>query len=182
MPMNPPVMYYRTGAKDGIVLPVQSSDIRRENIRFADFANAYLLYGDDGYRDPKTGRLSADWPKERRHVACWLTPEGKITEIRIANYGRLMGSLNKFYPVMNGIFFVTSSSRGRYPGTMGGYLLNGDEGVHVIAGRLSNVSVLPNGCRVAFEHDPSDTEYEKDRLDRITVKMADLCQGAKHAN
>ena len=181
LPVNPSVMYYRTGSKDGIALPVRSSDIRPENIRFAHFANAYLLYGDDGYKDPKTGRLSADWPKERQHVAWWLTPEGKVTEIRIANNLGLMGGMHEFFPVLNGIFFVTSSSRGRYPGTMGGYMLNGNEAVHVIAGRLSEVSVSPNGCRVAFVHDPSDTEYGKDRLDRITVKMADLCQGAKHA-
>lgn len=181
-PMNPPVMYYRTGAKDGIALPVRRSDIRPENIRFAGFANAYLLYGDDGYRDPKTGRRSAEWPKERPHVAWWLTPEGKVTEIRIANNLGLMGGMHEFFPFLNGIFFVTSSSRGHYPGTMGGYLLKGNEAVHVIAGRLSEISVSPNGCRVAFVHDPSDTEYGKDRLDRITVKMADLCQGVQHAN
>jgi hypothetical protein len=179
--MNPFVRFYRTGAKDEITLPVRRSDVDAYNVRYAEFTKGYFLYG-HVYFDEKLGRWSSSWPEGRPHVAWWLTPEGKVTELPIANYEGLMRSMHEFYPVLNGIFFVTSSSRGRYPGTMGGYLLNGNEAVHVIAGRLSNVSVSPNGCRVAFVHDPSDTEHGKDRLDRITVKMADLCQGAKHAN
>jgi hypothetical protein len=47
----------------------------------------------------------------------------------------------------------------------------------LIAGLLHSIAISPDGCRVAFVHDPYDGASLKDRRDRITVKAVDLCQG-----
>jgi hypothetical protein len=44
---------------------------------------------------------------------------------------------------------------------------------------LDSVSVSEDGCRVAFIHDPYDTIYGKDRLERITVKAINICEGGR---
>ncbi len=46
---------------------------------------------------------------------------------------------------------------------------------------VDHVSISLDGCRVVFVHDPYDTMYGKDQLNRITVKAINLCQEDRHA-
>jgi hypothetical protein len=90
----------------------------------------------------------------------------------------MRGASRGYYPTREGIFIYSHKTDDlAKPGDAGGYLARKGRVTKLITGLVDSVSVSPDACRVAFIHDPYDTIYGKDRLERITVKSINLCRG-----
>jgi hypothetical protein len=184
---NTPMIFYPPSTKEGIQLPIGRREVWRYQIRHAGFRNAYFLFA-VSYVDKTTGHEDpvGVWPKGRPLPVWWLTPDGKVTKIDLPYTPLLNGGSRGFYPTRTGVFAFFHGFGGKRPpgdigpGDAGGYLVQGEKMTKLISGHVRSVVVSPNGCKVVFVHDPSDTEFGKDRFDRITVKMIDVCQGGTH--
>ncbi len=175
-------MLYLPGNTNGIELALPGG-LAIGALTYAPFRNAYLIPS-DRYRDPATNQVeqSTSWPKGKPFPVWWLTPDGTVTEEVLA-YHQFMSraSSRGFLPVKGGVFAWSHASVSlTNTGDAGGYLFR-DGTVHkLIAGFLHSPVVSPDGCGVAFVHDPHDTKVPNERADRITVKVIDFCDGGIH--
>lgn len=182
---NTPIAFHPQGAQESINLPIGRQQAWRPDISYAAFKGAYLIPS-LRYRDPATGvveHVVGPWPDGKPYPVWLLTPEGQITELKLPFHRLMRGGSRQFYLTQAGVVVVFHGSGGKkpYPGEAGGYLFHDEKITKLIPGLVRNPAISPDGCRIAFIHDPYDTESMKDRFDRITVKMIDLCQGGAHA-
>lgn len=150
-----PAVFYPFGQAKGIELPIRGRDINIVRLRYYPFKDAYLVYGFHSGGDKKGERV---W---------WLYPNGR-TEEEITPA--------RPYPTRKGI--VTMWGKGRSakdPGSVGLYLWSGENPVKLIAGFAEDITVSPDGCKLAFAHYPYlDATLIKDSAP-ITLKVIDLC-------
>ncbi len=180
---NNPILFFPLNNETSVPLPIGTRQVSHNLIQYASFKNAYLLYP-IAYIDPETGKEDpiGPWPKGKSIPMWWLTPDGTVTTEHIPYMPFMRGGSRGFYPTRAGIFSTSHKTNGLgKPGDAGGYLAQGSSVEKLITGLLENVSVSPDGCRVAFLYDPEDTLYGKDRLNRINVKTINFCQEAHHA-
>jgi hypothetical protein len=178
---NNPIMFFPPTSEKGVPLPIGTRQVWHNLVQYAPFKNAYLLYP-IAYIDPETGKEDpiGPWPKGKPVPMWWLTPDGKVTTEHIPYMPFMRGGSRGFYPTRAGIFITShkTDDLGK-PGDAGGYLAQASSVEKLITGLLENVSVSPDGCKVAFLHDPYTTEPVSER---VKVKVVSLCQEAPHAH
>lgn len=157
-------LLYRPGVPEGKVLPFPKGV--GGPFGYAPFRTAYLFMS-VSYQDPVTGKLknSTEWPKGKPMSAWWLTPDGTVAQEAIPYHPFIAGRLD-FLPVKGGVF-------------VGGYLVRDGTTRNVIQGILHSPVVSPDGCRVAFVHEP-DPPTDVAHRNTLEVKMVDLCDGGTH--
>lgn len=169
-------IFYRPGHSEYLKLPV-----RIGHVNYYAFKDAYLFQADFSPDAPAT--FKSRWPSGilPGGVKGWLYPEGRIEPLiipaepwpdkKVPKFGS--GSLN---PLRNGFLVRTGKAKGpKDAGTLGGYLLSNKKLVKVVGGYLSELTVSPDGCKVAFVHYPySDATFVQD-LAPIRLKAIDLC-------
>ena len=179
---NKPIRFHRTNASEWISLPIGKRQVWRVDVTYASFKDAYFLYPIT-YIDTNTGKEEpiGPWPKGKSVSVWWLTSDGTVTSETIPYMEFMRGGSRGFFPTRKGIFIYSHKADGAgKPGDAGGYLAQDNRVTKLITGLLEGVSISPDGCRVAFVHDPYDTIYGKDRLDRVTVKAINLCEEDGH--
>jgi len=181
---NTPLTLYHPGAAGGVQLSIGRQQVRTYGLSYGPFRKAYLI-SSVRYRDPVTGvvqHVEGSWPKGKSLPVWWLTPEGKTTEVEIPYAPFMSRGYRQFLAVKEGIFVRSNAlAVGGGAGDAGGYLVQEGTIRKLITGLLHNPAISPDGCKVAFVHDPYDTEFPKDRAGRITVKAIDLCEGGRYA-
>ena len=179
---NSPLRFRKDSATEWIELPIGMRQVWHNLVKYAQFRNSYLLYP-IAYIDSETGEEEpvGPWPKGKPVTVWWLSPDGTVKTETVPYMRFMRGGSRSYFPTREGIFITShkADDLGK-PGDAGGYLFREGQVIKVITGLLDSVSVSPDGCRVAFLHDPYDTTYGKDRLERITVKSINLCQGDVH--
>lgn len=181
---NRPIMLYRSSNTEGVKLPIRMRQVWHNLVQYAPFKNAYLLYP-IAYIDSVTGMEEpvGPWPKGKPVPMWWLAPDGTVTTEAIPYMPFMRGGSRGFFPTRAGIFIYTHKTDGLgKPGDAGGYLAQKGSVAKIITGYLESTAVSPDGCQVAFIYDPDDTVYGKDRLNRINVKIINLCQEAQHVH
>jgi hypothetical protein len=175
---------HRPGGTQGVQLPIRRKGLT-SRMSYEPSMKAYLI-ASDTYRHPLTGEAQpfTSWPKGKPFLLWWLTPAGETTEVQIP-YAPFMESTASrgFLAVRGGGIFAWSHAIapfGTNPGDAGGYLFRDGTIRKLVTGLVHRPTVSHDGCRVAFVHDPWDTEFPKDRKDRITVKVIDFCEGGTH--
>jgi len=180
---NNPLRFHYKDAEEWISLPIGTREVWHNLVKYAPFKDAYLLYP-VAYIDPLTGKEDpiGPWPKGKPVPIWWLGPDGTVTTETIPYMRFMRGGSRAFFPTREGIFVTShkTDDLGK-PGDAGGYLARNDRVTKLITGLVDRVSISSDGCRVAFVHDPYDTMYGKDRLNRITVKVINICQENRHA-
>jgi hypothetical protein len=179
---NRPLRFRVTNATEWVELPIGTREVWHNLVRYAPFTNSYLLYP-IAYIDAHTGKEEpvGPWPKGKPVPMWWLAPDGTLTT-EIIPYVRFMrGGSRSYFPTRHGIFVTThkADDLGK-PGDAGGYLARNGRVTKLITGLLDSVSISPDGCRIAFIHDPYDTIHGIERLNRINVKVIDVCQEEYH--
>ena len=180
---NQRITLYHPNETEGIILPIKMRQIWRSDVVYAPFKHAYL-FAPHSYIDSETGKEDpiGPWPKDRPIPVWWLAPDGTVTTETIPYMPFMRGGSRAFFPTREGIFVTShkTDDLGK-PGDAGGYLARNDRVTKLIPGMVDHVSISSDGCRAAFVHDPYDTMYGKDRLNRITVKAINICQENRHA-
>lgn len=165
------VLFYRPAEKEPLVLPFTPK--RVVNILdYVEFDNAYLLRARASTSDA---------------VPVWLLrPDGIITQL-LKPDGRAWERIGwtGYVWTKNGLFLISRTADSNIAaGKSGGYLLSEGNPQRVIAGLLDNVTVSPNGCRIAFVHvrtaQVGADSFKALRVGKVgnrTLKMIDLCAG-----
>jgi hypothetical protein len=177
---NNPILFFFPNNETGVPLKIGTRQVWHNLVKYAPFKDAYLL-SPIVYIDPETGKEEpvGQWPKGKPVQVWWLTPDGKVTTENIPYMPLMRGGSRGFLPSREGIFIYSHKldDIGK-PGDAGGYLAQGDSVKKLITGLLENVSVSPDGCHVAFLHDPYTAEpFYK----RVHVKILSLCREAHYA-
>jgi hypothetical protein len=179
---NKPLKFRINFASEWMDLPIGTREVWHNLVKYAPFKNSYLLYPIT-YIDRDTGKEEpiGPWPQGKPVPVWWLNPDGIVTTETVPYVRFMRGGSRSYFPTQVGIFITTHKADDvGQPGDAGGYLARNGQVTKVITGLLDSVSISPDGCRVAFIHDPYDTVYGNDRLDRITVKSINVCRGNRH--
>jgi hypothetical protein len=140
------------------------------NVNYLPFADKYLVSGISN----STSNLPPAW---------YLKPNGDVERIVVP-----IGPWNsaKYFGVRPGLFLVSGNAKGiDDPGYAGGYLVAGGSINKVASGNLRQLSVSPDGCRLAFIFSRSQKDQAagyrawKDGSPGNTVHMLDLCEGGR---
>ena len=181
---NRRIVFCQHGHDEGIKLSIRMRQVFRSTVRYAPFKDAYFLYP-IAYVDPQTEQESPVglWPEGKPVPMWWLAPDGKVTTEEVPYMPFMRSGSRGFFPTREGVFMYTHNTDGLgKPGDAGGYISQNGKVMKLTTGMVEQVSVSPDGCKVAFIHDPYDTMYGKDRLNRITVKATNLCQETDHVH
>jgi hypothetical protein len=128
------------------------------------FRNAYFFRL--GYRSAGQTGATNVWPSGLRAKAYWLWPGGKIELVEFP------GDVAPQPTAAGMVYRITGLDEGKN----GLYLLGRDEKREVVlAGYVTEISVAPDGCRVAFAHAPDRYSNMTRPKNRRTLKVADLC-------
>jgi hypothetical protein len=179
---NHPLRFHPKSSSKWIALPMGTREVWRTDVRYAAFRDAYFLYPIT-YIDSRTGKEEpiGPWPQGKSVPLWWLYPDGTVTTETVPYVRFMRGGSRGYFPTRKGVFIYSHKTDDTAePGDAGGYLARNGRVTKLITGLLDSVSISPDGCQVAFIHDPYDTIYGKDRLDRITVKALNLCEGDRH--
>jgi hypothetical protein len=179
---NTSIHLHVPGSSTDIPLPIGRQEVWGQ-LQYAPFKGAYFLPAAN-YFDETTGRErhGADWPKSHPHPAWYIYPDGTTERIEIPHLPFMEHGSLMFFGSRPGVFIVSHSlERSGKPGTAGGYFAQGQEVEKLSTGYITDAAVSPDGCKVAFVHDPHDTDKGIDRFGRITVKAINLCHGGPHA-
>ena len=173
---NTPIVFYPSRDTKGAALPISTREAWPGLTRYVPFQHAYLLWG-YSYIDKKTGTEFPYIPPDRSQTVWWLAPDGQVTEQAIPM--RSWMRKQEYYAIRDGLFVA---SRGitdlGNPGVAGGYILKPGTEQKLIIGLLEDISVSPDGCQVAFLHDPYTAEpFYK----RFYVKIINVCREVHHA-
>jgi hypothetical protein len=180
---NQPLRFHPRTFSEWFPLPIGTREVWRIDVRYAPFKNAYFLYP-IRYIDSQTGKEEpiGPWPKGKPVPVWWLSPDGVVTTETVPYMRFMRGGSRGYFPTREGIFIYTHKTDGvGKPGDAGGYLARNGQVTKVITGMLEGVSVSPNGCRIALIHDPYDTIHGIERLNRINVKVLNICPEESHA-
>ena len=171
---NPAISFYSVPAKKSFTLPIGWLEARGPRVEFAPYKNAYLISGLKYFDDEKSDSLPA-WPDDVPFRVWWLSPDGTLKKQEVPNPPWMHGSYVSFSPARIGLFIAKHSTAGPdRPGTIGGYLAQGQEVKKVIAGLLHKVTISPDGCRVAVVN---DTYEKKPASERTRLQIIQLCPG-----
>lgn len=177
---NWPLRFHAYNSKIDISLPMGTREVWHNLVKYAPFRDAYLLYP-VAYIDPDTGKEGpiGPWPKGKPVPMWWLTSDGKVTTEQVPYMPFMRGGSRGFFPTRDGIFIYThkTDDLGK-PGDAGGYLARRGAVIKLITGMIDNVTVSPDGCKVAFQHDPYTLEPI---FERIKVKVITVCLEAHYA-
>lgn len=180
---NKPLKFRPNMEADWIKLPMGTREVWHTLVRYAPFKNSYLIYP-MSYIDPETGKEEPVglWPKGKPVPMWWLEKDGTVTSETVPYMPFMRGGSRGYLPTKAGIFIYTHKTNDLgQPGDAGGYLSQAGGVRKIITGLLESVSISPDGCQLAFIHDPYDTVYAIDRLNRINVKVLNLCDEGTHA-
>jgi hypothetical protein len=162
------ILLYRPNEKDPVRLPLNPNQV--ENLfEYVEFENAYLFQG-----QRQTTYAAPVWLlKPNGALITILEPTGQPWE----KLGWGQYTLTK-----KGLFLAGGSGRYDQVGTMGGYLHSGGKPQRLIAGITRNISVSPDGCKVAFVHilhswagAESAKALRQGKPGSRTLKMIDVC-------
>lgn len=166
---NDPAVYFKTGAAQGIQLPMGEREISA--IRYMPFQRAYFIQSE--YIDPATRKGRSPWPQSVMRPLWWMTPTGEITTRQL---GAPWNRSPQFYPTAAGLVaagYDARVQRPRWPEDEGLFLLAPDGAVtKLIGGQITEPAVSPDGCRLAFFHIEQATRHDSAKL-----KALDLCNG-----
>ena len=178
---NNPVMFYFPKNEKGVALPIGTRQVLHNLVQYAAFKNVYFLYP-IAYIDPETGKEEpiGPWPKGKPVQVWWLAPDGKVTTEDIPFMPFMRGGSRGFFPTRGGIFIYShkTDDLGK-PGDAGGYLAQDGKVLKLITGMVDQVSISPDGCKVAFLHDPYTREPV---FERVKVKVVTVCEEARHVD
>ncbi|MDX9996280.1 MAG: hypothetical protein RBS28_13265 [Rhodocyclaceae bacterium] len=163
------VKYYPLGAgkDEGIVMPFKKGRFSTVTIRFFPFKNAYLIESSHwAYVKP----WPVDFPTKR---LWWLHPDGRVEEYAVPHHT----SYQFYYASNKGWVFKSNDTSREKVGEAGLYLVQGEQITRLVSAVVSNPAVSPDGCRIAYRHDPHDGSTGYDLISRITLRMIDLCEG-----
>jgi hypothetical protein len=180
---NNPLRFRSDGKREWVELPIGTREVWHSLVNYAPFKRSYLLYPMT-YIEPMTGKEEpiGPWPKEKPVRIWWLSPKGTVTTETVPYMPFMRGGSRGYFPAKTGIFIYTHKTDGLgKPGDAGGYLARNGRVTKLITGLLDDVSVSPDGCRVASIHDPYDTVHGIERLNRINVKVINVCEEVTHA-
>lgn len=128
---------------------------------YFEFKNAYFIYRHSQH-ELLVGKTCGD--------GGWYWPDGAVESICIPlDYRWQSAGAVKIVPLKSG-FFITMHKR-EY---QGGYFTDQGKILHVTDGQLDQVSVSPDGCKVAFTYLTSFPAAQL-RRDEVTMKMLDTC-------
>jgi len=167
---NPTATAITYVAGDGrrVPLPFAQGDLIG-GVEYYEFQKAYFFRL--GYRRAGQDGVTNVWPTGSRAQAYWLWADGRIERVTFpADIG---------FPdaTRMGLVYRVTSQRGSKDGL---YLLTKDEKrVVVLSGYVTEVSVGPDGCNVAFAHAPDRQSNMSRPTNRRTLKVANLCSGSK---
>jgi hypothetical protein len=169
---NPAISFYSAEAMKSFTLPIGWLESRILQVHYAPFSNTYLLSGLQ-YYDDKRGFLPA-WPDDAPLRVWWLSPDGILKKQEVPNPPWMHDSYFSFVPTRTGLLIVKHSTAGtERPGTIGGYLVRGQEVKKVVVGLLHKVAISPDGCTAAVVNDM----YEKKPVsERTRLQIIQLCQ------
>jgi hypothetical protein len=160
---QPPITYIATDGRQ-VRLPFTEQDIFGA-VRYYEFQKAYFFILADK-TSSRTGVTNVP-PPGSRAKAIWLWPDGKIQPIDFpsdltfpeATRAGLIYRITALADAKNGL-----------------YLLTGNEKREVIsAGYVTEMSVAPDGCLVAFAHAPDRQSNMTRPKNRRTLKVANVC-------
>ncbi len=156
--------------KKDVVLPLDPTRISNL-VEYAEFENVYVIKG--------TSNTTAA-------VHVWLLrPEGIITELfKPSGKAWEQFGWDTYHLTKKGLFLA--GGRGGYAdiGKSGGYLFSQGMPMRLIAGHVRNVSVSPDGCKIAFVHvlhslagAESAKALRQGKPGTRSLKMIELCKG-----
>ncbi|ALA57585.1 hypothetical protein [Nitrospira moscoviensis] len=171
---NPAISFYSLAAKKSFTLPMGQLEVGGLRVEFAPYKNVYLISGLQYFDDVKRDVQPA-WPDAVPLRVWWLSPDGTLTKQEMPKLPWSHGNAFKFFPARNGVFMSKQSPSGPEAfGSMGGYLIQGQEMKRVVSGALRRVAMSPDGCSVAVVNDM----YEKKSVsERARLQHIQLCQG-----
>jgi hypothetical protein len=155
---------------------------RREanGFHWYDFQGAYFVWSEFFFVDPSHpagGYTRAPWPLDQPRPVWWLYPDGKVEVILLPPSPWRDGGSISFYPTLRGVFVQSHSLSKTGLGNAGGYLVHREKITKLVEAYIENSAVSPDGCRIAYIHDPYDVFPRKVRLQRITLRAIELCRG-----
>lgn len=145
------VKLYRIGDKEGTEIPIHPVHISFP--RYYEFKGAYAIYS------PHTAKRF--W---------WLYPDGKVEEVTLPTELRP-------YPTRRGVVAGWGKTKSnRDPGSGGLYLwTERGQPIRLLAGYAREVTISPDGCKIAFVHYPYVDATKIDDPAPITLKAINLC-------
>lgn len=171
---NPAISFYAVQSKKSVPLPIGWLEARMSQITYVPYKNAYLISGLQ-YFDSEKGLSQPAWPDDVPFRVWWFSPDGTMKKEEVPNLPWMHGSYMSFLPVRIGLFIIKHSTAGPdRPGTIGGYLAQGQEVKKVIAGLLHKAAISLDGCRVAVVN---DTYAMKPTSERMRLQIIQLCPG-----
>ena len=148
------IKLYRPSDQQGISLPIQAQSL--SHVYYYEFKKAYLI------NNSKVSKRF--W---------WLYPDGKVEEVS-ASFGAGL-------PTRQGMVLGTGKAKSDYdPGTVGMYLVSDGKFIRLIAGYAIDVTVSPDGCKLAFVHYPYLKATSLKDSGRVTLKMINVCSEEKN--
>lgn len=175
------ITFYQSAYTDGIKLPISMRQVWRTEVVYASFKGGYLL-APHSYIDPETWKEEAIglWPKGKPVPMWWMAPDGTVTTEEVPYMPFMRGGSRAFSPTRKGIFISTHKTDDMWkPGEAGGYLAQGGKVTKLITGMLEQITVSPDGCKVAFLHDPY---VPAPVLERVKVKVINVCEEGSHVH
>lgn len=175
---NTPIRYCPEGQKERCVtMPFG----RREAAGFSWYAfkGAYLVWSQFFYVDPQHpygGYTRSPWPAHTSRPLWWLYPDGRVRTMVLPRGPWTGGGSIFFYPTRAGVL-IRSHNLGRLGlGNAGIYLVNKNQIERLVSAYAEASAVSPDGCRFAYRHDPYDQHPRTARVDRITLRVIELCE------
>ena len=165
---TPPVFWSADGKlSHNIDVEPRYRENRRLRFAYAPFANEYFTRAD-------TSDSSLVVP------AFYLSPTGRLRKVELPK-GPWRGG--HYFAVRPGILFISGAQRTfSQPGYAGSYLFTRGRMVKVVTGTPRQVSVSPDGCKVAFVYSRSQQAqsdgYRAWKQGKVanTIRMVDICK------
>lgn len=160
------ILWHRFDKAGAVSLSILKSEVDPSHIHYIAFLDSYFMHGWNNIAKREVIQPQAYWI---------MRPDGSVTKHESLGY---FGGWTNATPMRNGLFVITNAinvHKSLDPGDAGAYWVYQNQPQKVISGMISNFSVSPDGCRVAFVRDPFDA---RDRESRITLNVIDVCEGA----
>lgn len=165
-----PVLYYRTLDSDPIALPIKSKEANLVPMpsRYAEWSRQYVVIADQ----PKDQQWLGSWPDKLAHPIYLISAGGIVQRIDMPWTPGNRGELRYAMPTRVGMAIVNDNIalRGGV-GDAGLYLVKDGRLTRVARAYVTNLSVAPDGCNVAF----GTESLEPPSTGRL--RLVDVCRG-----
>ncbi len=163
---NEPALLVRPGNDAPIPLPILVKELDvSTKITFAEHAQKYVINPGNRWTADVSTRIDS-WPKGHPIRLYILSLDGSVETIEIP-YGNRPSLV---FLTKQGLFFVSSNTRGAQSRTAGGWLLRNGKQTKLFEHMPEAAGVSPDGCRIAYAYN----DYNRDT--REYVQIVDLCQ------